>query len=69
MANSPDNIKMYNDFTDKRGRVWEWFVDECYYQMVCVRPKGVKDFNNEMSFHFNTDDLARQFVNLVAISS
>jgi hypothetical protein len=64
-----NKIELYQDFTDKSGRVWEWFVDESYYQMVCVRRKGIKDFNNQQSFHFNSDTQAKQFVSLLSVSS
>ncbi len=60
---------MFENFFDKRGREWEWFVDECYYHMTTVRPVGVRDFNNELSFSFDTSDQAKHFVELLKISS
>lgn len=58
----------FNDFNDKRGRPWEWFVDVSYYDMICVRVKGERDFNSPLSFHFNTVDQAQQLVELLVIS-
>jgi len=58
-----------SNFKDKRGREWEMFVDECYYHMTCVRPVGVKDFNNAESFHFNTTFEAMEFKALIMKSS
>ena len=43
------------EFTDKRDRVWEVFVDYCYYDCICVRLKADRDFNSNTSFHFTTD--------------
>lgn len=59
----------FSPFTDKRGRTWEWFIDESYYHMTCVRLKGETDFNSPLSFHFNTSDIASEFVNLLKQSS
>ena len=52
-------------FIDKRGREWEVFVDMSYFDCVCVRLTGDKDFNSNTSFHFNTDKQARDFVELL----
>ena len=52
-------------FTDKRGREWEVFIDPCYFDCICVRLVGVRDFNSNTSFHFNTDTQAQQFVELL----
>ena len=53
-------------FTDKRGRDWELFIDLSYYEMVCVRCVSLgTDFNNQMSFHFNTYLQACDFMNLI----
>ena len=54
-------------FTDKRGREWEVFVDHCYFD--CVRTAKDKDFNSNTSFHFNTQQQADQFVELLKIAS
>ena len=56
-------------FTDKRGREWEVFVDHCYYDCVCVRLKADRDFNSNTSFHFDTQQQADQFVELLKIAS
>lgn len=56
---------MFQDFEDKRGRTWEWFIDASYYDMPCVRVKGERDFNSQLSFHFDTADNARKFVELL----
>lgn len=62
-------VAPYEDFVDKRGRPWEWFIDLAYYDMICVRVKGERDFNSPLSFHFNTTDQAQQFVELLVVSS
>lgn len=44
------------------------FIDECYYGMTCVRcldTKKAKKFNAEMSFHFDTNEEATQFEELI----
>jgi hypothetical protein len=56
---------MFHDFEDKRGRVWEWFIDDCYFHMTCVRVKGERRFNSLLTFHFPTSDKASEFVNLI----
>ena len=57
------------EFTDKRNRVWEVFVDYCYYDCVCVRLKADRDFNSNTSFHFDTQQQADKFVELLKIAS
>ena len=52
-------------FNDNRGREWETFCDLSYYDMICVRPKGDKDFNSQLSFHFSTTEDASLFVQLL----
>lgn len=52
-------------FIDKRGREWEVFVDMSYFDCVCVRLVGDKDFNSNTSFHFDTDKQASDFVELL----
>lgn len=61
---------MNNYFKDKRGREWEWFVDESYYGMTCVRLDctGGRDFNAQTSFHFSTTALALEFVELLKVA-
>lgn len=58
-------LALFADFKDMRGRTWEWFIDPCYYDMTCVRPKGVSDFENPLSFHFATSAIAADFVSLL----
>lgn len=50
---------------DKRGREWEMFCDLCYYDMWCVRATEDKDFNSQLSFHFNTKIEAKTFAELI----
>ena len=54
---------------DKRGREWECFSDMSYFDIWCVRPKGERDFNGEVSFHFMTFDQAVDFMNLLEVAS
>ena len=56
-------------FTDKRGREWEVFVDRSYYDSVCVRLAQNRSFNSNTSFHFDTQQQAEQFVELLKIAS
>lgn len=58
----------FQDFQDRRGRIWEWFIDTCYYEMTCVRVKGETDFNSQLSFHFNTSQQASEFVEMLKMS-
>lgn len=57
-----------SEFTDKRNRVWEIFTDMSYYDMVCVRPKGDKNFNSLHSYHFSTSEDAYLFAHLLSTS-
>jgi len=63
------NKNHYHNFTDRRGRIWEWFIDESYYHMTCVRIKGETDFNSPLSFHFATSDIALDFINILKQAS
>ncbi len=56
-------------FKDKRGREWEIFEDMFYYDMICVRHKGDKNFNSQNSYHFYTYDDAYLFAYLLEMSS
>lgn len=57
-------------FTDKRSRSWELFIDLSYYDMTCVRCVSLgRDFDNQMSFHFNTYKQATEFMELLKVSS
>lgn len=62
-------IIMNIEFKDKRGREWETFVDLSYFDCICVRLKSDRDFNSPTSFHFDTQDQAKQFVELIKLSS
>lgn len=62
-------VGLFEDFTDKRNRTWEWFVDEGYYHMTCVRLKNCRKFNSDTSFHFDTTELAGMFVKLLRVST
>jgi hypothetical protein len=61
-------ILPFKDFEDMRGREWEWFVDDCYYHMICVRLKNDRDFNSPTSFHFTGMDEAKEFCSLLSRS-
>lgn len=56
---------MNTKFTDKRGREWETFVDRSYFDCICVRLACDRDFNSQTSFHFNTYEQAKKFVELL----
>lgn len=62
-------IPTFQDFHDQRGNVWEWFGDISYYDMICVRMKGDRNFDSLTSFHFNTIQEAADFVYLLSRSS
>lgn len=57
------------NITDKRGREWECFIDRAYFEMVCVRPVGDRDFNSQLSFHFTTMEKSKQFMSLLEEAS
>lgn len=57
------------DFKDKRGRTWECFIDQGYWEMTCVRWKEDKSFDSHTSFHFNTSKEALEFCELLKRSS
>ena len=59
----------FEDFQDKRGRTWEWFIDSSHFDCTCVRLKGETDFNSPLSFHFNTPEIAEKFVELLKQAS
>lgn len=56
-------------FTDKRGREWEVFVNIHYFYSICVRIAKDRDFNSNTSFHFDTQQQADQFVELLKIAN
>lgn len=55
-------------FTDKRGREWEVFLDLSYFDCVCARLAQDRSFNSNTSFHFDTQQQADQFVELLKIA-
>ena len=57
------------NFTDKRGREWEVFVDLCYFDCICVRLASDRDFNSNTSFHFDTIEQVKQFIELLKQAS
>jgi len=57
------------DFTDRRGRTWEAFLDPSYYDCICVRPKSEKSFDSPLAFHFDTSEQALAFIELLKVSS
>ena len=57
------------EFVDKRNRTWEYFTDNSYYYMTCVRLKNDTDFYSNTSFHFDTYKQAMEFVELLKLSS
>lgn len=52
-------------FKDKYGREWEVFVDRCFFDSICVRLAQDRSFNSNTSFHFDTQQQADQFVELL----
>lgn len=53
---------------DKRGRKWERFCDESYFGLVCIRCMSVeepRDFNSQMSFHFDKNTDADAFWDMI----
>ncbi len=59
---------MQTKYKDKRGREWELFLDIGYYDLYCVRVVGERDFDSQLSFHFETEEKAIQFAELVSES-
>lgn len=49
----------------KHNVAWTLFVDESFYNMYCVCPKGDKDFNSPRRFHFLFKDDAEEFKRLI----
>ena len=54
---------------DKRSRKWEMFYDHSYYGLYCVRLKEDKQFNSQTSFHFESRNMAIDFLELLSHSS
>jgi hypothetical protein len=68
-ARIPHVAEMFENFTDKRGREWEWFMDRGYYDLICARPKGECKFSAPLAFHFDTIKQAEQFIELLKVAS
>lgn len=58
-------MEIIKNVTDNRKRTWECFVDRSFFDMVCVRVKGDRDFNSQLSFHFYTVNQAFDFMKLL----
>ena len=41
---------------DSKGRIWELFIDGCYYHAPCIKMVNDKDFNSPLNFNFDTID-------------
>lgn len=54
--------------TDHRGRIWETFQDDAYYDLICVRMIDDRRFNSLTSFHFNDSNDAQAFLQLLGKS-
>lgn len=44
---------------------WEYFLDVCYYDMWCVRPKDDRNFNSLRNFHLHNKEDAEQLCSLL----
>lgn len=51
--------------TDKSGKKWECFIDESYYQMLCIRPINDKDFSSKDVHHFMSKQQMEQFIKIL----
>jgi hypothetical protein len=49
-------------------KYWEVFIDNSYYEMWAVRPKGDRDFNSPRLFHFALEEDALKFKELAEIA-
>lgn len=47
---------------------WEIFPDEGYFGLWCVRNIGDRSFHSPLSFHFEDEKDAREFLRLVRIA-
>lgn len=48
------NIMSIRYGIDKMGRIWELFIDPCYYDCPCVKMVDDRDFNSPNNFTFNS---------------
>lgn len=55
----------FNLTPKERDMNYEMFLDECYYEMWCVRNKNDKRFNSITSFHFDKKEDAETFLELI----
>lgn len=44
---------------DTKGRLWELFIDPCYYDCPCVKMVNDRDFNSIWNFNFSTINEAK----------
>lgn len=44
---------------DIKGRLWELFIEPCYYDMPCVKMVNDRDFNSPWNLNFSTIDEAK----------
>lgn len=63
-----DNCQ-HRKVVDRRLRDWELFQDSAMYDMWCCRIVEDTDFNSPTSFHFDTKELAEQFLSLIELST
>lgn len=54
-----------NKFKDMFGCEWEYFVDESYYHMWCVRLVDDRDFNSKNNYHFMSKQQMKQFIKIL----
>lgn len=48
------NIMSIRYGIDKMGRIWELFIDPCYYDSPCVKMVDDRDFNSPNRFTFDS---------------
>ena len=53
-------INLQLKLQDSKGRIWELFIDGCYYHAPCVKMVNDKDFNSPLNFNFDTIDEAKR---------
>lgn len=47
---------------------YEIFIDNCCYDMWCVRNTNDRRFDSPTSFHFNRKEDAEEFLRLISIA-
>jgi hypothetical protein len=63
-----DSEQPEQSFTDNSDRVWVWFVDNSYQQLICIRLKDDENFDSESLFHFQTKNQTFRFIELIKIA-